>query len=140
MTNRTMEELVARYVEAYDEVRRLRAARRDCVCDFECHWDPEEGQREPLRVRAPFPYQNEMVGPRRATLAINASCWQRFNGEDGDLEYVGEHTEEGWCEPCRKRESLHRELHAAVRRKTARLAALMSSSRARTARLAGGTP
>lgn len=138
MIRPTMDALVARYVEAFDEVRRLRAARRDCVCDFEYHFNLEDGPRDPLRTRAPFPYQDEMVGPRRAERAFDAPCWRRFAGEDGEMEYIGEHTEEGWCEPCIKRERLHSELHAAIRRKTSRLAALMSSSRARTGRPTGG--
>lgn len=136
----TMDALVARYVEAYDEVKRLRAARRDCVCDFEHYTDPCEGPRDPLRVRAPFPSEDEMVYSRSGQRAIDAPCWQRFSGEDGELEYVGEHTEEGWCEPCLRREKLHSDLRAATRRKTSRLAALMSSARAKTRRLAGEAP
>lgn len=140
MTRPTMDVLVARYVEAFDEVKRLRAARRRCVCDFEFYLDPEEGPRNPLRVRAPFSHQDDKVHPRGAERAFDAPCWRTFSGEDGEIEYVGEHTEEGWCESCRERERLHSELRAATRRRTARLAALMSSSRARTGQIAGSLP
>jgi hypothetical protein len=120
------------YVEARDEATRLERERAACVCDFE----PREvllrdgflHDEPPLRVRA-GDYRG--VRTTKGADAIDAPCWRHIDagGEHGETEAIGEGSDEGWCDPCQRRQALHEQLRAARRRLPGRLSALISCTR-----------
>lgn len=124
--------LTRRYVEARDEVARLTRERDGCACDFETLYEFGETIREPLRTRAATfegvrAIKNGNPDPAREP------CWRCVvvdAGDDGaEVEAIGDYADEGWCEPCRRRQALHVEMKAAKKRVAARLSALVAHAR-----------
>jgi hypothetical protein len=129
--------IARRYVEARDEVERLKAERDACVCDYEPREVIRRGMLSydpPLRVRSGDYRGVTLIGKRGGDDAATAPCWRAIVADDHDMrrevEALGDGTEEGWCEPCTRRQALHEQLRAVRRTLPGRLSALISHTRA----------
>jgi len=131
-----------RYVESRDEVARLKAERRACICDF-------QGPSGDISDPDPFLDWADEEEPKPARTREDGSrepCWKFIPGEPDDHDYhsttgvrvriqgsddsrFGDHTIEGWCEPCKRRQEVHALIKLAQRRKAARLGAVISMTR-----------
>ena len=131
----TLDQLLVRYVQTRDEVTRLRAERFACVCDFEevSDFSLPNGCRPPLRTRILYAEAGEHTEGKHPGSALTAACWRHVCVDvgDGETGAIGDWSEEGWCEPCKRRQVLHVELRAAMRQRTARLGGLIAATRAR---------
>ena len=107
-----------RYVQSRDEVARLKAERHACICDF-------QGS-----------YTEEIEPTRKRKDGSRDPCWRFIPGESDEYDRqitkdsrLADNTEEGWCEPCKRRQEIHRQIAPAQRRKSARLGALIAMTR-----------
>jgi len=106
----TIETLARRYVEARDEVARLKREREACVCDH----DPMD----------------------EAGVIHGKACWR--GGWEPDCTDSGRYGSEwvynvdpaDWCDSCKRRQAIHVQIRPAQRRMAARLGAIVSATRA----------
>jgi len=113
----TFETLARRYVEARDEVARLKRERAECECE---RAEQEDSPMDPV------------------TWARLDPCWKAKHEteirEDGRVvsrggwEY-GTHPAD-WCDSCKRRQAIHVQIRPAQQRMAARLGAIVSATRA----------
>ena len=125
--------LLRRYIECRDEIARLTHERAALFCDFEEISEFGETIRKPLRARTMHAEAGEFTEGKRRDYALTAPCWRIVNVDvdDGQTGAIGDWSEEGWCEPCRRRALVHEQLRAALRARGPRLTAIITNGRAR---------
>ena len=125
-------------VEARDEVKRLRAERAACICDFEERPNPKPwgDYLPPLHARGPEWDRAETAGKKRVP-AKTAPCWAVIESDDAPVTEFGkinQHEQigdsDGFCPSCERRNVLHAAYRAARRRVVALTSGHLAATRA----------
>lgn len=125
-------------VKARDEVRRLRAERAACICDFEERppAKPWGNYLPPLRVRGPE-WDDIVTAGKKRIDAKTAPCWAVIESDDAPMTEFGKITQyeqigdsAGFCPSCEQRNVLHAAYRAARRRVVALTSGHLNATRA----------
>lgn len=125
-------------VKARDEVKRLRAERAACICDFEERppAKPWGDYLPPLRVRGPE-WDDIVTAGKKRIDAKTAPCWAVIESDDAPMTEFGKITQyeqigdsAGFCPSCERRNVLHTAYRAARRRVVALTSGHLNATRA----------
>jgi len=124
-----IERLAARYLEASDEHKMLKRRRAACFCE---HAEPDAGEEDDSWMSS----EDDGYFPPRSQPTQKEPCWKGGwkmidNGSfEPDEVWLFDVAPADWCESCRRRNVIHERMKRVGRRKSARLSALLSATRA----------